>query len=111
MLGPFNATQLEDQAKLITLVTDLSRFGERMYITQVENKHDPDYPTLTGIKWWYLTNSHDSGARLGEDPDVETLTLIGMADCGDWMNQQQVIQRRHGIACFAQELGRELNGQ
>lgn len=113
-LGPFHIQKEADAATVITLVTQLSRLGERIYIGEAIEADDADYPELNGQVWWRLHNSHDDAQRHVESGmasgTYKAGKLIGMAMDGDWHNQEQVIQRRHGIAMMAKDIGKELNG-
>lgn len=101
MLGPFRGDFFSE---IQPTAVNLSRMGDRVYVFKVETD-DPDYPMLSEYPTYYFAHAEVSPRQALEEDPYQTVTVMGCAMDGEWLNQLQVHARKAGIAAIAESLG------
>lgn len=106
MIGPYFIPFTQAVELAITLGA-----SNRTYVFKAEDT-DPHPVAGKAPDCYYFSNSEQAGYRAAEaNADFERWTLMGCGMDGEWLNANQVHERKAGISEFANELRMELNGQ
>lgn len=106
MLGPY----FLPFTQIVTLAIALGA-SNRTYVFRAEDT-DPHPVHGASPDAYYLTNAEGAGYRAAEaNADFERWTFMGCGMDGEWLNANQVHERKAGISEFANELRMDLNGQ